>query len=219
MDPVGPEMTLPTTVNRYAYALGDPVNVTDPTGLFPEWLTLILVGIQVHVEIGIDFFDDQLEQGRGPFTNRSITTILGIHHSTCKPAGASCLVRPDLVSLHVTGLAEVYEIKTVRQEAVGTAQLAAYIALLTVNDKLGRAWVPGTSYVPESTITVTAAGLVWPVRVFPPRNGMILYELGTVNPRVLVPFAVAAGVATAVTAVAMTGLTVAIKARTPAFAF
>ncbi len=133
--------------------------------------------------------------------------------------GESCLVRPDLVSIHVTGIAEVYEIKTVREKAVGAVRLAAYIALLIANDKLGRGWVPGTSYLPPSTITIVAAGLVWPVKVFPPKNGMILYDLESVSPRVLVQVAVAAGITTAVTIVTMTSLTASNKARTPAFAF
>lgn len=59
-------------------------------------------------------------------------------------SNVSCLVRPGLVDA-TTG--EVYEIKTVKEENLGRAQLAGYLLLLNANSPEPR-WVFGASFDP-----------------------------------------------------------------------
>lgn len=48
-DPFPGMITLPITMNAYAYALGDPINRFDPTGMIAAWLGAGIVGAVVNV--------------------------------------------------------------------------------------------------------------------------------------------------------------------------
>ncbi len=68
-DPTGGDAQEPLSLNGYAYADGDPVDFTDPTGFGPNETAL---GIAVHEEIGYDF----VREVRGGVSNSWLRTML-----------------------------------------------------------------------------------------------------------------------------------------------
>lgn len=160
----------PLSLNKYLYAHADPVNRSDPNGLFVCVHSNFNAGRIVHNVIGADF----LAHG-GTYYDTSINVILGM----VVPGGRK---RPDLVGPvgPTTQYPQVYEIKSVWSAGAGVVQLAGYLTILNTFDPLGplgtraRTWIPGFTYVPPPVVPVPPAGFAL---VFPPGGGLILYCL------------------------------------------
>lgn len=164
----------PMSLHRYLYAYASPLNLTDPSGLLPDWLLTVLLGISIHQYIG----DNYVSSGPARRSNRQINTILEIPYRTCLPLPASCDRRPDLADASYAGSSgEVYEIKSsIYPQSLALQQLGEYIVLLAQNDPLNRAWRPGTSYKPPTGFTVQGAFGSVKVDVSGPLNGLITYK-------------------------------------------
>ncbi|MEM9121110.1 MAG: RHS repeat-associated core domain-containing protein [Cyanobacteria bacterium P01_F01_bin.56] len=157
---------VPRSLHKYAYVFNDPVNTTDPTGLFPAWLE----GVFVHNFIGLHFV---AQNASDHLSNRWIQTILEERRSSAKASYSEFNKRPDLIDISDQ---ELYEIKTVREAAKGVAQLQGYVNIL---NKYDPGWTMGTSYRPPSTATVPTVGLI---RIYEPTivgsgyEGIVSYE-------------------------------------------
>lgn len=170
LDPFPGRIEDPRTLNPYGYAFTDPVNVADPSGLWPEWLKYALVGTAVHQEIGVHFKSAGIDRA----ANLSIRKLLALAIGGCEPSPAVCLLRPDLIDY---GTGEIYEIKPEKQRNIGLAQLAVYVALMNLNSNEGSiVWFPGFSYTPPPKLFIAAYG-GWDVTVTPPKVGVIGYEV------------------------------------------
>jgi hypothetical protein len=165
----------PVTLHHYVYAAGDPINKSDPSGLYPDWLETILIGIGVHQKIGADF----ITTGTGRLSDRAIITLLraannGNDGGVPKPAA---YFRVDLAS--VLGR-YAFEIKPVGSFNMGLIQLASYVSHLSYYGQAGSIWRPGTDvdYMPPPLIP--EAGAPWvpgiDAVVYPPDAGVILYD-------------------------------------------
>ena len=98
----------------------------------------------------------------------SINTILGIQSDDEDASD-----RPDLIN---TGNHSIYEIKTVRGQAAGYADLDHYLITLNRLDPHGDIWTPGTAdiYTPPSELVLSNGD---DVTVNPPVDGVITYEV------------------------------------------
>lgn len=166
----------PMSLHRYLYAYASPVNLTDPSGLLPDWLLTILLGIAIHQYIGRHYQAGGMDR----HSNRQINTILGIPYQRCVPSPASCDRRPDLADGGFRGASsgEVYEIKSsIHPQSAALQQLGGYIALLAQNDPVGRPWRTGTSYKPPTGFVLQGIFGSVKVDVSGPSNGLITYKV------------------------------------------
>jgi len=169
MDPFEGLEGLPLTLHRYLYASGDPVSATDPTGA----ISSLVYGVEVHAKIGLHFIQSSPNDR---VSNRRINTVLGTKVSWVG------WLRPDLVDRTTF---EVYEIKAIGGVvptgsfgyAEGYRQLQDYLLILNHQDPQNRPWHEGGSYVPPKTIALGPGA--WAI-VFPPVNGVILYDVASV---------------------------------------
>lgn len=157
----------PLSLHKYVYVHDNPTNAVDPLG---KYFSTPYHGWRVEQEIFPHFraaapLNDRL-------TNRRINTILG---TKVKWWGWD---RPDLVD-RTSG--EVWEIKPLGRYTIARGQLLWYLYLLNTNDPLKRVWRPGMSYVPPSTVPIDAMSFAV---VFPPKNGIIEYEVFDVRPTI-----------------------------------
>jgi RHS repeat-associated protein len=60
LDPFAGKLTQPITLNKYAYAGGDPVNVRDPSGKFGLSESMTAVGVSVTLNLAIDAYAGNL---------------------------------------------------------------------------------------------------------------------------------------------------------------
>jgi RHS repeat-associated protein len=163
----------PRSLHRYAYALGDPVNRTDPSGL----LSNFVYGQRVHQIIGVDFIagDPSMRDA-----DIGISTIL----DDVIPIFGR--LRPDLIDFRFK---QIYEIKTVRQFAEGLWQLQGYLLMLNWADPdKTHPWTAGIGYIPPKAFPV---GPLATAVTFPPLGGVITYEVFDALPIVLALAAVA----------------------------
>lgn len=178
MDTVEGDDETPSSLHKYLYVSGDPIDGTDPTGLF--LLANALYGQRVHDAIGADFTIKT-----GGLYDKSINYIM----NTSVPGGG--LSRPDLIDV---ANHEIYEIKPDNGPAItlGYTKILGYLTLLNALDK-AHWWKPGFSYMPPSLIPLSddAAALV-----APPAAGLITYNvLSFAETMALVSGAVAASIA------------------------
>ena len=145
----------PQSLNKYAYAQGDPVNYSDPTGRsvgsdnLIEEISSLGRGGYVHRTVGGIFTAIDPANRRANYY--PIYTILGI------PETPDTQDKPDLITL--AGGYDVYEIKPNNSYYRGNAaldlppegplQLLGYLHALVDNDPMDRAWRRGL----QSTFT------------------------------------------------------------------
>ena len=159
----------PASLHKYAYAHGDPVNNTDPSG--HETLKTKL-GKELHKKLGQEFIGKPANPLR--FSGPSIATI--VENTGIRIPGKVKVLFPDLVDANPT-LKEVYEIKpfTPYGLATGYTQLAGYLFLFNKLDPSG-GWHAGTSWVPPKIVRLSLGVAV----VSPPAQGVIFYHLETI---------------------------------------
>ena len=125
----------PGSLHRYLYAIANPVNRSDPSGLVSNFV----YGQRVHQILGFDFVDkNPLERD----ADLGINAILG---DVIPFVGK---LRPDLIDYYNK---QIYEIKTVRQYAQGLTQLTGYLLILNWADPTRQDLGPPASLVRAST--------------------------------------------------------------------
>jgi hypothetical protein len=149
----------PLSLHKYLYAQDNPVNLIDPYGLDP--LSAAINGRLVHKLIAEDF----VAKVEGGVSGPSISTILDLPYP-------QIALFPDLVD---TQKKKLYEIKPILSYPLGVAQLAGYIAVFNYFDPQ-KGWKAGTKfdYWPPNTLYL---GLGTWAEVYPPENGVILYDV------------------------------------------
>jgi RHS repeat-associated protein len=158
-DPSAGLILEPSTLHRYLYASGDPVNRTDPSG----YISNLIYGQRVHEYIGLDF--ETSAPGRD--WDLAISRIVGKTPYVGR-------LRPDLIDFLNK---QIYEIKPVTQIAEGEFQLTGYILILNWADPdKSRPWTRGTAanYTPPRTIPVGYGAMAL---VTPPVLGLIVYDV------------------------------------------
>jgi RHS repeat-associated protein len=155
----------PASLHKYTYAHADPINNFDPSGFSicsstTDWGKIVEKEIQQQFML------------HTPYYFMDPSTIADILDGHVNPMAAKIFGRgkPDLVNRTTL---EVYEIKPIAGAAAGLAQLWTYLLVLHELDRLGRPWRPGTSFVPDSYVSIDPP-LVY-AHVAPPVNGLILY--------------------------------------------
>jgi RHS repeat-associated protein len=149
------DLEIPISLNKFLYTLANPVNDVDPSGLISLWL---LEGIFVHNAISRNFIGKAYDSisplyGHNLLANREISTILRERHPGQE--FDRNLKRPDLIDLTQQ---EIYEIKTVRQAAIGANELITYY--LPDLNSFDPGWSIGTDYDPPDQMTVPLAGRI-----------------------------------------------------------
>jgi RHS repeat-associated protein len=147
-DPHEGSLQSPQSLNKYAYVENDPVNMTDPRGLYSAWQ-----GSKIHQEIGRyyierhgDYFVDELgyppNRGFPPGTGGG----LGAYNRNIRSGFAFRLY----VDLRHYGLNEVYEIKPLTDTGVASAILEsrAYTAVLNHFESDAGEWSLGERTYP-----------------------------------------------------------------------
>jgi len=172
----------PFSLHKYLYALANPVDGADPTGLTP--VANLLFGQQVHRAIGQAFLN--WARGRGiALVDSTIKKILGI------PVVAVSRLRPDLIDFSTH---EIYEIKTINTAAIGYTQLAGYLIILNLADQ-NNLWTAGETFQhPALPVTIDLGGGNVAL-VDPPLAGVITYEVVSKTELVTEGVIVLAGVA------------------------
>ena len=180
MDPVQGNPYDPASLHKYVYAAGDPVNGSDPLGLFS-----MEEGRIVHQWIGLNFMADGLVKGM--FTRRSGTgrgaislgrILFGRAWSPSIYGFGGSRLFPDLTDINARFM---LEIKPTTEQAQGAAQLAEYLRIanqITTLFNLGGTWRAGTpaDFTPFPIVfcdtTQTCLAVVHP----PDANGVITYD-------------------------------------------
>jgi hypothetical protein len=160
----------PRTLHQYLYSYAHPTDVTDPTGLagvLPfDPLDPLDIGNEVHEMVGDDF------EASGPgyrFANQGASATLGFR----VPFGLG-RYRPDLVDVREK---QLYEIKHVREAAIGEAKLRFYLTIFNWADPTSKAkkWTAGNKFIPSRYIKLRSNGGAWAI-VSPPVLGVITYQ-------------------------------------------
>jgi hypothetical protein len=59
-DPIASSINNPQSLNRYVYALNDPVNLVDPLGLNPDNVTVLVDGVETSPGIAMVLLENRV---------------------------------------------------------------------------------------------------------------------------------------------------------------
>ena len=172
----------PLSLHKYLYAEGDPVDLSDLSGLLAMVPSSLGDGNKIHDIIAAKF---ALARPKAIPYNSSLRTILG----KITPYQGIGRLRPDLVDQNVN---EIYDVKSAAELPEGIAKVAFYVSILNTVDlsSSAGAWHPGTTFSAKpNTFPIDATGLKIAV-VGPPVAGVlpyVIYQLNSPNELVMVP--------------------------------
>jgi len=165
------DQTDPLSLHKYLYVADNPVNCVDPSG----HLIIDVGGVygkKVHRMIGLDF-ESTAPYGTTRIFGPATSTILGVKWSPSLTASI-----PDLTQMpHAGSSGEVFEIKPSGDYLEGRTQLQYYLGIFNALDPQKRSWVAGspTTYTTMPSVIYLGNGVY--ATVYPPQNGVILYDL------------------------------------------
>jgi hypothetical protein len=131
----------PPTLHRYTYCSGDPVNGTDPTGLWREISSNFQAGKDAEKPVVDNFLSQR------PFGGKTLLSIHGIlnYASNTGYKGLGRLV-PDLVD---DRRFEIYDVKSWNETPAGMIKVQAYAIAFSQadpNSATATKWHAGTTY-------------------------------------------------------------------------
>jgi RHS repeat-associated protein len=166
----------PKSLHKFMYANCDPANERDSSGHIVDSTDFLIDGIIVHRNIGYHFMAEK-PPGRRLANYVPLSGVINREEQRSPEErlltneGLGFLgLKPDLVDLDSK---EVWEIKTTRGYLEGRAALLIYLGILNgFRDQTTPPWVVGTSYSPPAEV----GGFFRRANVYPPLNGVILYD-------------------------------------------
>ncbi len=167
----------PETFHKYVYCSSDPVNGTDPTGLFREIPSNWPGGKDAEAPVVADFISK-----RGSLDTAALTSIHGVLDYASKTGyrGLGRLI-PDLVDVR---LHEIYDVKSWSQTGEGMAKVQGYAYAfneIDPNAKGTQKWHAGLTYeyggMNPHLLPGTSNGKQVYAVYFPTEAGVIPYKL------------------------------------------
>lgn len=173
----------PLSLHKYAYCSGNPVNGTDPMGLWREIDSNLVFGQAAEPPVVNDFKSQRPLAAAALYNNKSIHGILA-YASTTGYRGLGRL-RPDLVDASVY---EIYDVKSWKEQWDGWTKVQDYASAFNQADPdSARAvkWHAGLTYLYAGpnpvTLPVKSNGKEVCAVYYPTAAGVIPYKLYEVD--------------------------------------